>query len=61
MLGGSSIRDFKNSQGKTGKFQNEFKAYDKENKNCPNTNCDSKIIKIFISNRSTFYCKKCQK
>ena len=61
MLGGSSIRDFKNSEGKTGTFQNKFKAYNKENTNCPNINCDSKITKIFISNRSTFYCKKCQK
>ena len=60
-LGGSSIRDFKSSEGKTGKFQNKFKVYDRENRNCPNINCGSKIIKIFISNRSTFYCKKCQK
>ena len=61
MLGGSSIRDFKNSDGKTGKFQNEFRAYDKENSNCSNINCDAKIKKTFVCNRSTFYCKKCQK
>ena len=61
VFGGSSIRDFKNSDGKTGNFQNEFRAYDKENSNCPNINCYSKIKKIIVSNRSTFYCKNCQK
>ena len=61
MFGGSSIRNFKNSEGKTGKFQNEFRAYDKENSNCPNIDCDSKIKKIIVCNRSTFYCKNCQK
>ena len=59
--GGSSIRDFKNSKGVSGSFQNEFKVYDREKKNCPRRNCRSKISKIFISNRSTFFCKSCQK
>ena len=61
MLGGSSIKNFKSTEGKTGNFQNQFKVYDKENRNCPNIICNSKIMKIFISNRSTFYCKNCQK
>ena len=59
--GGSSIRDFKNTKGASGSFQNEFKVYDRENKNCPTTNCRNKISKIFLSNRSTFFCKLCQK
>ncbi len=60
-FGGSSIRDFKDSKGLSGFFQNEFKVYNRENKNCVNKNCDSKINKIFISNRSSFFCKSCQK
>ena len=32
-----------------------------ENKNCVRKNCKGKIIKIFISNRSSFFCKFCQK
>ena len=59
--GGSSIRDFKNSDGNTGSFQNEFKVYNKENENCPNSSCKNKIKKLNISNRSTFYCNICQK
>ena len=59
--GGSSIRDFKNTEGKNGSFQKEFKVYQKENLNCPRRKCVGKIKKIFISNRSTFFCNSCQK
>ena len=60
-FGGSTIRDFKNIKGISGLFQNNFKVYDRENKNCFRKNCEGKIIKIFISNRSSFFCKFCQK
>ena len=60
-FGGSSIRDFKNIKGDLGLFQNKFKVYDRKNKNCPRKNCKGKIVKIFISNRSSFFCKSCQK
>ncbi len=59
--GGSTIRDFKNTKGIAGAFQNEFKAYNRENKNCLNKRCLGKIIKVFISNRSSYFCKNCQK
>ena len=58
--GGSSIKDFMNSSGKSGNFQQFFKVYGKENKNCSRISCNGKIEKIFISNRSSFYCNKCQ-
>ena len=61
LKGGSSIRDFKNTEGAKGSFQNNFKVYDKDNHNCPNKKCNYKIKKINISNRSTFYCENCQK
>jgi len=60
-FGGSSIRDFKNAKGISGLFQNNFKVYNRENKNCVKKNCKGKINKIFISNRSSFFCKFCQK
>jgi formamidopyrimidine-DNA glycosylase len=59
--GGSSIRDFKDIAGKTGNFQKEFKVYQRENLNCLRNKCIGKIRKIFISNRSTFFCNTCQK
>ena len=59
--GGSSIRDFKNISGKSGNYQKEFKVYNRENLNCLRNKCNGKIKKIFISNRSTFFCNICQK
>ena len=34
---------------------------EKDNKKCPRKKCNGKIVKIFISNRSTFFCNSCQK
>ena len=59
--GGSSIRDFKSSKGQKGSYQNEFRAYDRHEKKCLNKYCDGIIKRIFITSRSTFFCKKCQK
>ena len=42
-------------------FQKEFKVYQRENLNCLRNKCTGKIKKIFISNRSTFFCNTCQK
>ena len=59
--GGSSIRNFVNTSGDFGSFQKYFKVYEREGKKCPKMNCDGKIMRIVISNRSTFYCNNCQK
>ena len=61
LKGGSSIRDFRNTEGDKGSFQDNFKVYNKDDHNCPNKKCNYKIKKINISNRSTFYCENCQK
>ena len=61
LKGGSSIRDFKNSKGKKGTYQDEFRVYDRNKKICLNKYCNGIIERIFITNRSTFFCKKCQK
>ena len=58
--GGSSIRDFKNTSGKSGDFQQLFEVYGRENKNCSRISCKGKIKKLFICNRSSFYCNNCQ-
>ena len=61
LKGGSTIRDFKNATGDRGKFQKEFKVYGRDKKICKRPNCSGIICKITQQNRSTFYCKKCQK
>jgi formamidopyrimidine-DNA glycosylase len=59
--GGSSIKDFKDTSGFKGQFQNEFKVYLQEGKKCKNSRCFDLIKKKIISNRSTFFCDSCQK
>ena len=59
--GGSSIRDFKDTLGLKGGFQNEFKVYQQEGIECKNVGCSDLIRKKIISNRSTFFCDSCQK
>ena len=59
--GGSSIRDFKNISGNDGNFQKEFKVYQRQNLNCLRMKCEGTIKKIFLTNRSTFFCNTCQK
>ena len=61
LLGGSSIKDFSSSNGKKGLFQQHFSVYGRKGEKCSTKNCKSKIKKIVISNRATFYCFKCQK
>jgi formamidopyrimidine-DNA glycosylase len=59
--GGSSVRDFKDTSGLKGGFQNEFKVYQQEGAECKNLGCSDLIRKKIISNRSTFFCDSCQK
>ena len=59
--GGSTIRDFKNTTGDVGQFQKRFKVYGRDKKSCKRSNCLGTIDKITQSNRTTFYCKICQK
>lgn len=57
--GGSSINDYVDSNGATGKFQNNFKIYGLAGKKC--LECKNSIKRIVQNGRSTFYCPKCQK
>ena len=60
IFGGSSIRDFKKTDGVPGNFQQNFKVYGKNNAQCPRHGCDGYIQKILVSSRSAFYCPNCQ-
>ncbi len=59
--GGSSIRNFKNTNGKLGSFQDNFRVYQRENMRCLRKYCNGTINKKILSNRSLFYCNTCQK
>ena len=57
--GGTTIKDHKQPDGKLGYFKQHLQVYGRHNEKC--SNCSSKIQIIMISNRSTFFCSKCQK
>jgi formamidopyrimidine-DNA glycosylase len=60
-LGGSSINDYSLVDGKLGFFQREFDVYGRDGKFCRKKTCKSRILRIVIGQRSSFYCNKCQK
>lgn len=56
-LGGSTIKSYTSDEGVHGLFQNQLLVHTKEK--CPN--CQTKIKKITVGGRGTYYCPKCQK
>ncbi len=59
LKGGSTLRDFSNSQGESGYFQLEAMVYGREGEPC--RVCGATIRAIRQGQRSTFYCASCQK
>lgn len=62
-LGGSTLKDYKKTDGEKGQFQDHFSVYGKENASCPAclvNKEDCKIIKLKQNGRSTFYCSNIQ-
>jgi formamidopyrimidine-DNA glycosylase len=57
--GGSSLRDYVQTDGELGYFQNKFRVYGREGAPC--RACKNPIARITQSGRSTFYCPHCQK
>jgi formamidopyrimidine-DNA glycosylase len=58
-MGGSSISDYQNANGELGFFQNQHQVYGRQNQDCHKCGC---IIERIVQNqRSTFFCKTCQK
>ena len=60
-LGGSSIKNFSSTEGQVGNFQQKFNVYAREKTSCRRSKCLGIIKKVYTSNRSSFFCPKCQK
>jgi formamidopyrimidine-DNA glycosylase len=58
-LGGSSLRDYVDSDGKQGYFQQHYWVYGRAKEPCKK--CGTSIRQIKQSQRSSFYCPSCQK
>ncbi|NSX56569.1 bifunctional DNA-formamidopyrimidine glycosylase/DNA-(apurinic or apyrimidinic site) lyase [Parasulfitobacter algicola] len=59
--GGSSLRDYRQTDGELGYFQHTFRVYDQEGQPCKTHGCDGTISRIVQSGRSSFYCAQCQR
>ena len=57
--GGSTLKDFVNSDGSTGYFQMNFNVYDRGGAPC--VRCKTPISRIVQAQRATYFCPKCQK
>jgi formamidopyrimidine-DNA glycosylase len=57
-LGGSSVSDYVDSDGKKGFFQQQHRVYGREGKPC--LVCKTPVKRVVIAGRSSHYCPKCQ-
>lgn len=56
--GGTTLKDFVNSHGKPGYFQQHLQVYGRGGRPCPL--CQTPLQETRISNRNTVYCPVCQ-
>ena len=57
--GGTTLKDFVGGDGKPGYFKQELAVYGRKGESC--VYCKCTIVEVRIGNRSTCYCKKCQR
>lgn len=57
--GGTTLRDFTNSKGKPGYFQQQLLIYGKEGEGCPQCGADIRLIRQ--AQRASYYCPHCQR
>jgi formamidopyrimidine-DNA glycosylase len=57
--GGTTLRDFYGGDGEAGYFQQELTVYGREDEPC--LTCKQPISAIVQGQRSTYYCKNCQR
>ncbi|WP_411827233.1 bifunctional DNA-formamidopyrimidine glycosylase/DNA-(apurinic or apyrimidinic site) lyase [Luteolibacter sp. AS25] len=57
--GGTTLRDFLNSNGEPGYFKQRLYVYDRKDQPC--RICQTPISHLVMAQRSTYFCKTCQK
>lgn len=57
--GGSSLRDYVQTNGELGNFQSNFRVYDREDVPC--VTCARPIRRIVQGGRATYFCQGCQR
>jgi len=57
--GGTTLRDFVDSEGKPGYFKQQLQVYGRAGQAC--VTCDQHLTESRLGQRSTVYCKRCQR
>lgn len=57
--GGSSLRDYVDSAGNAGYFQQHYAVYGRANAPC--RTCGSRIVTLRQGQRASFFCRRCQR
>lgn len=60
-LGGDSMSDYRNIDGKRGKFQDQHKAYQKHKTKCLKRGCKGVLERTVVGGRGAHFCPKHQK
>ncbi len=58
-LGGSSISDFLDAEGKPGSYQQRHRVYGREGQKC--FRCRAVIQRVIVAGRSSHFCPRCQR
>lgn len=61
VAGGSTLRDYRQADGSSGRFQERFLVYGREGEPCARQGCRGHVRRAVHSARSTFYCPICQR
>jgi formamidopyrimidine-DNA glycosylase len=59
--GGSTLRDYRHTDGSLGYFQHAFAVYGREGESCLTPGCPGIVRRAVQAGRSTFYCPRCQR
>ena len=57
--GGTTLRDFYGGGGEPGYFKQQLNVYDRDGDPC--LKCGQEIAVVVLGQRSTYYCKRCQR
>jgi len=57
--GGTTLRDYARTDGATGEFASRLNMYGRDGEPCPR--CAAPIAKTILAQRTTWYCRKCQR
>ena len=59
LVGGTTLKDFTNSNGDPGYFKQSLQVYGRGGLPC--NNCEKDLTEVRIGQRTTVYCSVCQK